>query len=314
MIVVTLTDCPPALRGDLSKWLMEINTGVYVGQVSARVRDELWDRIVAHIRHGRATMVFEAANEQKMDFRIHNSSWEIVDFDGLKLIRKPSEQRLWEKRSDENDSADASKADPLPEGFSKAAQQLKLRRIEASKNQKAAVMAIRKGFPHDCTALDLETTGLDPKKDAIIEIAAVRVRGLEVVDSLNLLVQTNQPISEEISRLTGLNSEAIAAEGVPLREALAQLLAFIGDDPLLIHNAAFDLAFLREALTRENLPSLPNRPLDTCALARRLFLRVPDYRLSTLAEHYGVPQPTQHRALPDCQTAIAIYRQMAQTE
>ncbi len=45
MIVITLSDCPPKVRGDLSKWLIEINTGVYVGQVSARVREELWKRI-----------------------------------------------------------------------------------------------------------------------------------------------------------------------------------------------------------------------------------------------------------------------------
>ena len=45
MIVVTLTDCPPRLRGDLSKWLLEINTGVYVGQMNARVREKLWERI-----------------------------------------------------------------------------------------------------------------------------------------------------------------------------------------------------------------------------------------------------------------------------
>ena len=58
MIVITLSDCPPKVRGDLSKWLIEINTGVYVGQVSARVREELWKRICENLHTGRATMVF----------------------------------------------------------------------------------------------------------------------------------------------------------------------------------------------------------------------------------------------------------------
>ena len=49
MIVITLSDCPPKVRGDLSKWLIEINTGVYVGQVSARVREELWKRICENL-------------------------------------------------------------------------------------------------------------------------------------------------------------------------------------------------------------------------------------------------------------------------
>ncbi len=83
MIVVSLTNCPPRLRGDLTKWLMEINAGVYVGNVSARVRDELWDRICENVRDGRATMVFSAMNEQGMDFRVHNTTWIPIDYDGL---------------------------------------------------------------------------------------------------------------------------------------------------------------------------------------------------------------------------------------
>lgn len=60
MIVLSLSNCPPKLRGDLSKWLVEINAGVYVGRVSARVRDELWQRVCENLRDGRATMVFRA--------------------------------------------------------------------------------------------------------------------------------------------------------------------------------------------------------------------------------------------------------------
>ena len=61
MIIVVLTDCPPKLRGDLSKWLFEIITGVYVGKVSTRVREALWSRICESINHGQATMVNPAA-------------------------------------------------------------------------------------------------------------------------------------------------------------------------------------------------------------------------------------------------------------
>lgn len=74
MVVVTLTDCPPKLRGDLTKWLLEINTGVYVGKINARVREELWKRICDNIKSGRATMVFSAKNEQGLSFYVHNTS------------------------------------------------------------------------------------------------------------------------------------------------------------------------------------------------------------------------------------------------
>ena len=69
-----MNDCPPSLRGDLSKWLCEINTGVYVGQVSSRVREALWNRVCQNLRHGRATMVYTTNTEQKMAFRVHNTN------------------------------------------------------------------------------------------------------------------------------------------------------------------------------------------------------------------------------------------------
>ena len=71
-----MTNCPPSLRGDLSKWLCEINTGVYVGNVSSRVRDAIWDRVCENLKNGQATLVFNTNNEQRMDFRTHNTSWD----------------------------------------------------------------------------------------------------------------------------------------------------------------------------------------------------------------------------------------------
>ena len=89
IVVVAITNCPPKLRGDLSKWLFEVNTGVYTGNLSSRVRDAVWDRICQNIGSGSATMVFSAGNEQNLDFRVCNSSWTPVDYDGIKLMRRP---------------------------------------------------------------------------------------------------------------------------------------------------------------------------------------------------------------------------------
>lgn len=63
MIVITLTKTPPALRGDLTRWCQEIQTGVYVGDVSARVRDKLWERVQTNIGNGEATLVYNTNNE-----------------------------------------------------------------------------------------------------------------------------------------------------------------------------------------------------------------------------------------------------------
>ena len=84
MVVVTLTDCPPKLRGDLTKWLMEINTGVYVGKVSARIREMLWTRICENLSRGRATMVYSTNNEQGMEFCVQPGNlWILMEYNWL---------------------------------------------------------------------------------------------------------------------------------------------------------------------------------------------------------------------------------------
>ena len=90
MVVVVLTACPAGLRGDLTKWLLEIAPGVFVGNVSARVREHLWERIVGLAKGGRAIMVHDAQNEQHLAFKVHQPDWEPVDCDGLQLIKRPN--------------------------------------------------------------------------------------------------------------------------------------------------------------------------------------------------------------------------------
>lgn len=88
MIVVVLSVCPEKLRGELTRWLLEISAGVYVGHVPARVRDLLWLRITEDVSRGRALMVHTTRNEQRLTFRVHNHAWEPVDHEGLVLMRR----------------------------------------------------------------------------------------------------------------------------------------------------------------------------------------------------------------------------------
>lgn len=89
MMTLVLSACPAGLRGDLTKWLLEISPGVFVGRVSARVRDLLWERTVALCKDGRALLIFSAATEQGFSYRTHNHEWEPVDCDGVLLLRRP---------------------------------------------------------------------------------------------------------------------------------------------------------------------------------------------------------------------------------
>ena len=116
MIVITLTNCPSALRGDLTKWLLEITPGVYVGQVGSRIRDSLWNRVCEMIKNGKATMVYSARNEQHLDFKVHGSDWEPIDFEGIKLVLRPSPARV-------------KKLGTIRLGYSKASKYRKAKRI-----------------------------------------------------------------------------------------------------------------------------------------------------------------------------------------
>lgn len=90
MVVIVLSACPAGLRGHLTRWLMEISAGVFVGHMSARVRDLLWVNVCEMVGGGRAIVVFSVPGEQRMDFRVHNHHWMPTDFDGLTLMMRPA--------------------------------------------------------------------------------------------------------------------------------------------------------------------------------------------------------------------------------
>jgi len=135
VIVVVLSVTPERLRGDLTRWLLEISTGVYVGHLSARVRDHLWERITADVSSGRALMVWSARNEQRMQFKVHNHAWAVEDFDGIALMRREtSESReiaaLRKKRVVKGESKrignrQSSRSEVEPETETETAQKLK---------------------------------------------------------------------------------------------------------------------------------------------------------------------------------------------
>lgn len=89
MVVVVLTACPAGLRGFLTRWLLEVSAGVFVGVVSTRVREELWLKIVDMLKDGRALLVFSDDSEQGYSFVAHQHHWEVRDLDGLTLMRRP---------------------------------------------------------------------------------------------------------------------------------------------------------------------------------------------------------------------------------
>jgi CRISPR-associated protein Cas2 len=88
MTVVILTAVPPGLRGHLTRWLLELSPGVFVGYVSARVRELMWQRIVEYVQDGRALMVHAVRGEQRLAFHVHGHDWTPVDYNGITLMRR----------------------------------------------------------------------------------------------------------------------------------------------------------------------------------------------------------------------------------
>ena len=162
----------------------------------------------------------------------------------------------------------------------------------------------------DYTVLDLETTGLDPGKEWIIEIGAARVRDGEVVDTFTALVKPPVEISGFITGLTGISNDMVR-DAPGEAETLPRLRDFIGDDVVMGHNVTFDIRFVRQASERLGLPHFGNEYIDTLRISQRLY---PDmrHRLSDLIERLHVGEVVAHRALSDVLQTKAVYDAMCQ--
>jgi len=153
---------------------------------------------------------------------------------------------------------------------------------------------------------DLETTGLSAERDRICELGAVRVRGLEAVDSFQSLVNPGVALPEPVARLTGLREQELR-RAPSVSSVLGRFLAFAGDELLVAHNARFDQRFLERQLLAMHGRRLSEPPLCTAALARRLLEgRLRRIGLGSLAHFFGVPTTPCHRALPDAEATAQV--------
>lgn len=90
MTVLVLANCPSGLRGFLTRWLMEISPGVFIGGPSARIRQVLWDEVREYAGNGRALLAYSTNNEQGFTFETFDHKWSPIDHEGLTLIHRPS--------------------------------------------------------------------------------------------------------------------------------------------------------------------------------------------------------------------------------
>lgn len=150
-------------------------------------------------------------------------------------------------------------------------------------------------------SIDIETTGLDPHKDVIIEIGAVKFNERRVESEFSTLINPQRPIPREITQLTGISSEMVL--GAPrIVDIIDELAAFVGDFPVIAHNVRFDLSFLQK-----HQILLENEAIDTYELASILLPTASRYNLEALGELQGIYVRESHRALEDARTTQQLF-------
>lgn len=288
--MITLTKVPPSLRGDLTKWYQEVQTGVYVGNVSARIRDLVWERVMKNIGSGEATMVYNAKNELGYQIKTTRKAYEVVDFDGIPLMMRLNHPPAVAKH-----------------GFSNAAKYHRAK-VMARKNMKKTDVGRTTGIKVEATivSLDLETTGLDATKNQIIAIGAVKRQKNGEDVSFHKLIRIDGAVPKKISELTGITSERLSSEGVELASALQELGAFVKDAVIVGYNLRFDEAFLSYNIQKNGLPELTNQMIDLMPVVKKANQFLENYRLATVLKDYDIENLTPHHALADAKATLLL--------
>jgi len=157
-------------------------------------------------------------------------------------------------------------------------------------------------------SLDLETTGLNPKLDKIIEIGAVKVIDGKIVDTFSSFVNPGRALTEEIKSLTGI-VETDLRHAPTISAIVADLLLFLEDLPLVGHRILFDYSFVKKAATNHNLP-FEKKGIDTLKIARKYLRALESKKLTFLCEYYEIPHKA-HRALEDASATSILYNKLA---
>lgn len=156
---------------------------------------------------------------------------------------------------------------------------------------------------------DTETTGLNAAENTIIEIAAVKMRGTEIVEEWSELIDPGFAVGPKTTEITGITNEMLAGQR-SLEPVLQQFKEFVGDAILVAHNAEFDQGFLNACAKRIGMERWSNPFLDTLPLARLLYPGMRNYRLGTLAKRLSVELINAHRALDDTVALAKVFQYM----
>ncbi|NLZ80930.1 MAG: 3'-5' exonuclease [Clostridiales bacterium] len=157
-------------------------------------------------------------------------------------------------------------------------------------------------------AIDIETTGLNPKTDRIIELAAVKVENGEIIDTFETLVNPRKSLPDFIRNLTGIHGEEL--QNAPdIQEVIESFINFCEGYVLLGHNVIFDYSFIKRNAVNLEL-EFEKEGIDTLRIARKILPYLEKKSLSYLCEYYKIENKNQHRAFDDAEAAATLYKKL----
>lgn len=163
-------------------------------------------------------------------------------------------------------------------------------------------------FCQDYTVVDIETTGLSPQNDDIIELSALKVRGNTVVNEFSSLVKSSKGVNGFITSLTGITN-AMLVNAPDITKILPEFIDFVGNDIVLGHNVNFDMRFIKYKIKMFMNVSMNNATMDSMYIAKSK-LQLPNYKLTTIAQYYDIDTKNNHRGLKDCYITYEVYNRM----
>ena len=160
-------------------------------------------------------------------------------------------------------------------------------------------------FPEGIIAIDLETTGLSPLVDRIIEVGAVKITptGTSIFQTL---INPEILIPQHTIDIHNITDEMVKDSPL-LADILQPLREFIGDLPVIAHNAKFDLGFIVMGMQKNNIILASNDVYCSCKLARHTHMEIPNHKLSTLVKELNIPLLNHHRATDDAFASLKIF-------
>lgn len=247
-MVITLKKVPNSLRGDLTKWMQEIATGVYIGNLNRKVRENLWKRVLDNVKEGEATLSYTYNNEIGYNFDTINAERKIVDYDGIPLVLLPKE--------------DSNKRDDnlLRPGFSNVAKFKKISRFQHKRDIKTRDLK-----SYVVIGLESDNYGIEEGK---LEVFAQKIG--DNAEEFHEIITFDEKHCNDAKMI------------------LERFLVFIEKLPLIGYNVKEDMGILNQVFERLNFPMMENKCYDLVTFVKKEKMFLSDYKLDTVLEAYGI--------------------------